>query len=310
VIIDIRHAAQLLGGDVVGRDRILMPGPGHSPKDRSLAVWFNPDAPGGLLAHSFAHDDPIECRDHVFFLLGFDPWRPNRRLSRDIDFRASARARKRPPQTDTSVKRERALEIWNSARPLIGTRGEAYFRKRGIQMAAPPEIHRVLRWAPSCPWGKGGVASCIVALFTDVHTLEPRAIHRIAITMTGEKIERRMLGPSGGCVIRLWPDERVTMGLVLGEGIETVLAAATRVSYQNTLLQPAWAAGSSGNLKHFPVLSGIDTLTLLVDNDANEAGQKAAAECRDQWLAEGRKVIRLVPRRQGDFNDIVRESKI
>jgi len=34
---DVRAAARALGGDVVGRDQILCPGPGHSPRDRSLA---------------------------------------------------------------------------------------------------------------------------------------------------------------------------------------------------------------------------------------------------------------------------------
>jgi hypothetical protein len=33
-----------------------------------------------------------------------------------------------------------------------------------------------------------------------------------------------------GCVIRLWPDDMVELGLVLGEGVETTLAAATRIT--------------------------------------------------------------------------------
>lgn len=32
----LREVAQRLGGEVLGRDTILCPGPGHSPKDRSL----------------------------------------------------------------------------------------------------------------------------------------------------------------------------------------------------------------------------------------------------------------------------------
>jgi hypothetical protein len=55
----------------------------------------------------------------------------------------------------------------------------------------------------------------------------------------------------GGCVIRLWPDEEVTQGLVLGEGVETTPAAATQIEC-GTLLRPAWAAGSSGNMAAFP----------------------------------------------------------
>lgn len=56
----------------------------------------------------------------------------------------------------------------------------------------------------------------------------------------------------------------------------------------------------------FPVLPGIEALTLLVDHDANGAGQDAAAACARRWLAAGREVIRLTPKTVGaDFNDIV-----
>ena len=59
-------------------------------------------------------------------------------------------------------------------------------------------------------------------------------------------------------------------------------------------------------MANFPVLAGIKTLTLLVDNDKNGAGQKAAAKCARRWVAAEREVIRLTPRELGaDFNDIV-----
>jgi hypothetical protein len=113
-------------------------------------------------------------------------------------------------------------------------------------------------------------------------------------------------GPIKGCVIRLWPDEWVTLGLVLGEGIETVLAAATRIEYRGTLLQPAWAAGNANNLEEFPILSGIEALTVLVDHDKNGRGQRATAECARRWTAAGREVIQLIPRIPGrDFADMV-----
>jgi hypothetical protein len=35
---DMRAAAHALGGVLIGRDQVLGPGPGHSPRDRSLAV--------------------------------------------------------------------------------------------------------------------------------------------------------------------------------------------------------------------------------------------------------------------------------
>jgi hypothetical protein len=69
-MIDLRHVAYLLGGEVCGRDQVVCPGPGHGPRDRSLSVRFDSAAPGGFVVHSFAGDDPIECKDHVRGRLG------------------------------------------------------------------------------------------------------------------------------------------------------------------------------------------------------------------------------------------------
>ena len=59
----------------------------------------------------------------------------------------------------------------------------------------PPELHRVLRWHPRCPWEKGR-HGCMLALYTDAVTGQPKAIHRTAITAQGEKIDRKALGPT------------------------------------------------------------------------------------------------------------------
>src|SRR5262249_53534676 len=56
-----------LGGEITrGKTgpQVLCPGPGHSPKDRSLAVAPG-DSDDGFVVYSFAGDDPIKCRDHV-----------------------------------------------------------------------------------------------------------------------------------------------------------------------------------------------------------------------------------------------------
>jgi hypothetical protein len=53
-----------------------------------------------------------------------------------------------------------------------------------------------------------------------------------------------------------------------------------------------------------PVLPDVARLILLVDNDENSVGQKAAAQCRHVWNAAGRTVAALVPKHAGwDFND-------
>jgi hypothetical protein len=199
---------------------------------------------------------------------------------------------------------ERAKRIWRETVPIAGTAGEAYLARRGIDIAAVPE-HGGLRWHPRCWWKGNETAACVVARFTDTFTGEQRGIHRRPIN--GEMA--RTLGPMRGCVIRLWPDELVKTGLVIGEGVETTLAAATRITHHSTLLQPAWACGNAGNMEDFPVLAGIEALTILVDHDASGTGQDAAAACARRWLDAGREVIRLTPRQFGfDFNDIIRGS--
>ena len=65
----LQHAAHALGGDV-SAGQILAPGPGHSPRDRSLSIRIDPTAPDGFLVHSFASDPPLLCRDHVRAALG------------------------------------------------------------------------------------------------------------------------------------------------------------------------------------------------------------------------------------------------
>jgi hypothetical protein len=63
--------------------------------------------------------------------------------------------------------------------------------------------------------------------------------------------------------------------------------------------------------KNFPVLSGIETLTVFVDRapqDANgrRAGQEATLACSTRWTAAGLECRRRLPRRLGgDMADIV-----
>ena len=67
--LDARTIARVMGGDVNG-DGALVPGPGHSSKDRSLSVKPDPGAKDGFVVFSFAGDEVGECRDHVKDRLG------------------------------------------------------------------------------------------------------------------------------------------------------------------------------------------------------------------------------------------------
>jgi hypothetical protein len=136
-------------------------------------------------------------------------------------------------------------------------------------------------------------------------------------------VDRLALDPIAGCVIRLWPV--ATHRLVIGEGIETAFSGVDRFNYfaetgdvravraddyfpavpRGEVLRPVWATGGWPNMAAFPVLAGIRKLIILVDHDANEAGQKAALTCARRWQEAGRQVVRLVPREADqDFADI------
>jgi hypothetical protein len=196
----------------------------------------------------------------------------------------------------------RALKLWDDASPVNGTLAEAYLRRRGLE---PPEDDEALRYYGACPFGDSRYGA-MLALFRDIRTNEPKAIHRIALSAGGMLIGKMMLGPVSGCAIKIDADENVEQGLHIGEGIETCLAA------RQLGFKPCWSVGSSGAIKAFPVLAGIEALTILVDNDhadrnGRRAGQDDSLACSERWLSAGKEVRRVVPRREGaDMADIVK----
>jgi DNA polymerase len=222
---------------------------------------------------------------------------------------ASAVARERP---DTDARRERALGWWDEATPLKGTIAERYLAEtRGIDTAAlPPSIHDALRFHRWCPFASGA-HPCLIALMRDPLTDEPVGVQRVALAHANgavTKIERRAFGGLGA--VKLWPLNGGDL-LVAGEGIETVLAAATRIPWRGAPLVPAWSAINSNGLASLPPISGVTRLVVLVDNDENEAGQKAMEQCRQSWTAHGRQVVPLKPKQRGwDFNDLIVGRKL
>ncbi len=219
-----------------------------------------------------------------------------------------------PPPRQSAGHSERtlafALHLWEKSRPIAGTPAVHYLAEvRGIDVDALPTDDAMLRFHPRCPFGPGVRLPCLIALYRDVETDAPAGIHRIALTedvlFTGGKVKRLTLGSwPNPRAIKLWP---ATDHLFLGEGIETVLAAATRLHYRGAPMRPAWAAGSSGNISKFPVLRTVKQLTLLVDHDP--AGEQCANDCRLTWRAAGHTVMRLKTNRSGtDFNDLVLEK--
>jgi putative DNA primase/helicase len=147
----------------------------------------------------------------------------------------------------------------------------------------------------------------LVALVTDVLTVEPISLHQTWLAPDGSgkaSIDRPRLLLKGhrkaGGVIRLVEDAEVTLGLAVAEGIETALTTMRAFRH-------CWCCIDASNLAAFPVLAGIDALTIVEDRDP--AGQAAARACADRWLAAGVEVwIWQAPAEGQDFNDIARRA--
>jgi len=146
------------------------------------------------------------------------------------------------------------------------------------------------------------------ARVSDIRTAKPISLHFTKLAAdgrgkAGSECDKLLMSghrKKDGC-IRLWPDEAVTQGLAIAEGIESALAAA----HAHT---PVWAAIDAGNLRAFPLLHGIDALTIFADHD--DAGLTAAKECARRWLAAGAEVIVLRAREAGrDAADVALRLK-
>ena len=203
------------------------------------------------------------------------------------------------------ITRAFALRLWDDAQPIAGTLAARYLTEtRGIDLTAlSANIDAVLRFHARCPFGPGTRHPCLLALLRDVTSDAVTGIHRIGLTTDARKIERRMLGRTGA--VKLWP---AGPQLVVGEGIETVLAGATHFAHDNTPLRPAWSLVSSEALARLPVIAGVKRLIILVDND--KAGLLASRTCAGRWTGAGRTVVELTPEPKGaDFNDLIMPDK-
>lgn len=188
--------------------------------------------------------------------------------------------------------------LWREAVPPAGTLVETYLASRGLTL---PE-DAPLRFT-ACAWRNasyGPPGPAMVALMTLPETGEPCGAHVTYLRpngggKAGGKREKIMLGAAG--VIRLVPDTEVTLGLGLAEGIETALAIMQRTGWW-----PVWAASSAGAIARFPVLPGIECLTIFADTDASGTGTNAARECARRWASAGREA-RIVAPPAGDWHD-------
>ncbi len=201
---------------------------------------------------------------------------------------------------------EYGRRVWAESHPLADTIGEQYLKAR--RCVVPP-ADGDLRFTAARKHPLGDYTGpALLALVTDAVTGAPISLHTTFICADGTK-PANLPGPArlllgghrkAGGVIRLWPDEAVTTGLCIGEGVESVLSLAHAY-------QPAWSLIDAGNLRTFPVLPGIEALVIAQDNDP--AGRTAASECAARWAAAGCTVALVSAAHDGaDLNDELKEA--
>ena len=266
--------------DWAGANRQPCPECSHGPKDRTCGVTL--DERGGV-AHCF-RCGYIENR--------FDD---------EVCTRAGRPMRRAATPSRHEVLSDYGRELWNACRPVSGA-ARAYLEARCCVI---PPADGDLRYQPELKHPSGCIGPALVALVTDAVTREPLTLHRTWVRADGTKAPldppRMLLGGhrKQGGVVRLWPDEMVSMGLGVGEGIESALSLAHAFT-------PVWACLDAGNLAALPVLAGIEALTIAADNDENGIGIAAAKTCAARWAAQGSEVRIVMTEDKGDMNDAAR----
>lgn len=264
-----------------GSHRLSCPACGRGPKDKTLGVTIETD--GRAVAHCFRCGQ-VQTRH------------PDRekRAYRCPTPKVRPMARKFERLSDDG------LRLWRDCRPITpGTVGGDYLLAR--RCVLPPQDGD-LRYHTALPHSSGYDGPALVALITDARSKEPLSLHRTWIRADGTKadVDPPRLLLSGhrkqGGVIRLWPDEAVTTGLGVAEGIETALSLAHGYT-------PVWSLVDAGNMAVTPVLAGIEALVIAADNDP--AGLQAADELARRWAAAGREVI-VTRQAANDLNDTLR----
>lgn len=290
--LDARSVVKQFGGDWCGKHG-LVPGPGHSPRDRSLKVWEAAD--GKVLVHSFAGDDWRDCRQHLGLDDGND-WRQ----------RPPVPARPQPAATKPAGLPERARTIARTACAVeLVQDAVAYLANRHLWPLPPGrglKAHAGTEYWHRDDDGRPRMIGHFPALVAEVRDREGALVTvHVTYLHEGRKLaphepRKIMSATSGhvGCACRLLPIDGPELGIA--EGIETALAAHRLHG------GPVWAALNAGMLAAFVPPAGVERLVVYADADV--PGFKAAWELRDR-LPGVPVELRIPPRGCKDWADVL-----
>lgn len=280
-----------------------------------------------------------------------------------------AREKKRLDREKTAAgyreaERKRLWRTWKGALPVHETPVERYLAGRGLQL---PAVCPGLRYLPSAPYWHGesidsnGRKSPVMihsgpamlaafirgdGTFGGLHTtwldggVRPIKIE-LTDPATGEVLNsKKMRGSKTGAHITVMPLNPSPRSLVIGEGIETVLAVWTayKIAGRPTTDTEFWAAGDLGNLagraietvKHptlkrpngqaqrvpgpmpdpddagLSIPDSVEELVLLGDGDSDSVLTQYAMTRAARRYSQAGRIIRIAFAPDGkDFNDVL-----
>ena len=304
-MISLRTLAAALGGDVSGHG-VLAPGPGHSPRDRSLSIVASAASPCGFIVHSHAGDDWRDCHSYVCERLGLPAFKaPERRPVNALQNTYDNLERKPAyfnarheysistvgaPKAAMRDKAALAARLWNTRNPITeDCPAWLYLRQtRGYAGAIPA----TLGYLPA----NGKHAPAMIAAFGFCEEPEPglidppanvTGVHITRLTPDGSKSPedkpKIMLGPSAGLPIVLAPVNDL-LGMAITEGIEDGLSVFAETGLG------IWAAGSAGNIPKIAaaIPSYVECVTIFAHRD--ETGMRFAKEAARLIAAMGTEV--------------------
>jgi putative DNA primase/helicase len=277
-----------VGGELfAGGRRASIPGPGHSPQDRSVSLLL---IGRRVVVHSFAGDD---WRDVLGDLRARGLVDAAGRLT-GVGGSASP-----PASLPHPVRTAAALNLWDGAHALPGTLSQTHLALRGV--AAPPEAelrhHPAVRAAVYA--GRGSSCPALLAAIRDAGG-RLCGVEVTYLAADGRRaalpVSRKVIGVRPpGAAVRLAP---AGPRLLVGEGVVTCLSAAALFGL------PAWALLSTSNLRAWRPPPGVKSV--LIAADRGRDGERSA-----RVLARGLRAcglscrIRLPPPTHGDWNDAV-----
>lgn len=317
---NLREIAHALNGEIAN-GQVLAPGPGHSKRDRSLAVRLSATSPDGFIVHSHSGDNWRDCQDYVRGRLGMPGQTHGRESSAPA--RRSRAAKSSAP--DETRMRDAAQRLFVEAIDARGTLGERYLKvERRLGDCLDAFTRETIIFHPACPFRDGETLVRAPALVCAIRSAwaimgacqklgdpdavaleilrDPAlvvAVQRIRLDDKGRKIERRSLGSMGddGVVFIGSPFESFyKASATIAEGVETALAMRA-LGHESCVA----LTGASRFRTFRPPLNWGRTVIAAENDDG--ASERAWRDAGERWSREDRRHVEVISPSDGSLKD-------